>query len=46
MRSVVLGSLCWLGIVVAHSEHGQEPLSGPHKDLWYNTLPGDGGTQV
>ena len=26
--------------------HDQEPLAGPHKSLWYNTLPGDGGTQA
>ena len=34
--------------VSAHGSHGekQEPLTGPHKSLWYNTLPGDGGTQV
>jgi agmatinase len=34
--------------VIAHGDHGhdQEPLEGPHKSLWYNTLPGDGGTQV
>lgn len=34
--------------VRAHGDHGsdQEPLQGPHKSLWYNTLPGDGGTQV
>lgn len=24
----------------------QQPIEGPHKQLWYNTLPGDGGTQV
>ena len=32
---------------LAHSddEH-QLPIAGPHKALWYNTLPGDGGTQV
>ena len=31
----------------AHGNHdNQEPISGPHKSLWYNTLPGDGGTQV
>ncbi len=32
----------------AHSghEHDQEPLVGPLEKLWYNTLPGDGGTQV
>lgn len=35
-------------VVQAHGDqnHHQEPISGPHKSLWYNTLPGDGGTQV
>ncbi|CAN9388635.1 unnamed protein product [Alternaria alternata] len=34
--------------VAAHGDHGhdQEPLAGPHEGLWYNTLPGDGGTQA
>lgn len=33
--------------VAAHSSHGpQSPLSGPHQSLWYNVIPGDGGTQV
>ncbi|CAN9450068.1 unnamed protein product [Alternaria alternata] len=34
--------------VAAHGDHGhdQEPLAGPHEGLWYNTLPGDGGTQI
>lgn len=32
--------------VVAHDNHEQIPVEGPHKSLWYNTLPGDGGTQV
>jgi agmatinase len=32
---------------LAHSDHEhQTPIAGPHKALWYNTLPGDGGTQV
>jgi hypothetical protein len=31
---------------LAHGNHDQTPVSGPHKSLWYNTLPGDGGTQV
>ena len=33
---------------LAHGDHGhdQKPIAGPHKALWYNTLPGDGGTQV
>ena len=34
-------------VVTAHGDHEhQEPISGPHKSLWYNTIPGDGGTQV
>ncbi|RVX67207.1 putative agmatinase 1 [Exophiala mesophila] len=34
--------------VLSHGDHGhdQTPVSGPHKSLWYNTLPGDGGTQA
>ena len=37
-----------VSVAVAHGEHDhdQEPIQGPHKSLWYNTLPGDGGTQV
>ncbi|GKZ22943.1 hypothetical protein AbraIFM66951_009309 [Aspergillus brasiliensis] len=34
------------GIATAHSGHDQTPLAGPHQKLWYNTLPGDGGTQA
>lgn len=34
-------------IASAHDGHEhQEPIAGPHKSLWYNRLPGDGGTQV
>lgn len=35
-------------LVAAHGGHDQhqEPMEGPHEGLWYNTLPGDGGTQV
>lgn len=32
--------------VFAHGDSSQLPIAGPHKSLWYNTLPGDGGTQV
>lgn len=32
--------------VLAHADHDQTPIAGPHKSLWYNALPGDGGTQV
>ena len=33
-------------VVICHNDHHQEPMEGPHSNLWYNTLPGDGGTQV
>jgi len=33
-------------LVNAHEDHDQKPIAGPHKGLWYNTLPGDGGTQA
>jgi agmatinase len=29
----------------AHAGHEQTVL-GPHQSLWYNVLPGDGGTQA
>ncbi|KAJ9664902.1 hypothetical protein H2201_004954 [Coniosporium apollinis] len=34
--------------VTAHGDHDkdQAPIEGPHNGLWYNTLPGDGGTQA
>lgn len=40
--------LSFAAAVAAHGnhDHDQEPLEGPHEGLWYNTLPGDGGTQV
>lgn len=34
-------------LAAAHGGHDkQQSMAGPHKSLWYNTLPGDGGTQV
>lgn len=40
-------TLLWASAVAAHGDHGSQiPMSGPHQSLWYNTLPGDGGTQV
>ncbi|KAK7976817.1 magnesium transporter NIPA-domain-containing protein [Apiospora arundinis] len=33
-------------IASAHGNHDQKPLSGPHKSLWYNNMPGDGGKQA
>ncbi|KAL8364221.1 hypothetical protein RB601_009789 [Gaeumannomyces tritici] len=46
--------LCWAALatalaalVLAHGDHhDQEPMSGPLQSLWYNQLPGDGGTQA
>lgn len=32
--------------VMAHDDHNQKLIAGPHQSLWYNALPGDGGTQV
>ncbi|KAI9774353.1 MAG: hypothetical protein M1840_004247 [Geoglossum simile] len=48
MRTQVLTVVAGLAAgAVAHAghDHEQEPI-GPHKGLWYNTLPGDGGTQA
>ena len=39
----------YVALALAHGDHDQKPMAGPHKSLWYNTrnaLPGDGGTQV
>ncbi|KAH7328760.1 arginase family-domain-containing protein [Stachybotrys elegans] len=46
MFSLALLALGSVAGVVAHGDHAQEPMEGPHKSLWYNTLPGDGGTQA
>lgn len=36
-----------VGSTYAHGHHdAQTPIEGPHQGLWYNQLPGDGGTQV
>jgi hypothetical protein len=46
---MIFKTFTFLGIasvVIAHGSHDQEPIEGPHQSLWYNTLPGDGGTQV
>jgi hypothetical protein len=45
MKVSLLNSLSLLALAMAHGVHDQSPL-GPHKRLWYNSLPGDGGTQV
>lgn len=41
-----LSILALSSVVSAHGDHSQQPIAGPHRQLWYNTLPGDGGTQV
>lgn len=46
MISSIAGLLVLSALVTAHGEHSQSQLTGPHQGLWYNTLPGDGGTQV
>jgi hypothetical protein len=47
MLANVLTVALLAGSALAHGDHeGQMPIAGPHKALWYNTLPGDGGTQV
>lgn len=44
LSGAILG---FVAAVAAHGDHdNQEPIEGPHQRLWYNTLPGDGGTQV
>jgi agmatinase len=40
--------LSFAAAVAAHGDHDhdQTPIEGPLDKLWYNTIPGDGGTQV
>jgi agmatinase len=47
----MISQLCLaLGLAAVASAHGdhsaQKNMEGPHKSLWYNRLPGDGGTQA
>lgn len=47
MISTTLLTLGLAAYVTAHGDHdSQKSISGPHQSLWYNRLPGDGGTQV
>jgi len=46
MFKSIAGIFALASLSAAHGGHDQIPMAGPHKDLWYNTLPGDGGTQV
>ena len=45
MHATIL-ALSWATLAVAHAGHEQKTIAGPHQSLWYNTLPGDGGTQA
>jgi hypothetical protein len=44
ISAVVLGIAT--GVASHDPQSKQADLSGPHRSLWYNTLPGDGGTQA
>lgn len=47
MITSVVAFLVLLGSSAAHEPHAQSPIAvGPHERIWYNSLPGDGGTQV
>ena len=46
MIASIAGFFALSALATAHGDHGQSQLAGPHQGLWYNTLPGDGGTQV
>lgn len=46
MHAHILNTLALASLAIAHGSHQQVPMAGPHKQLWYNTLPGDGGKQV
>ncbi|GAQ09811.1 putative agmatinase 1 [Aspergillus lentulus] len=46
MITSTLSLLALSAIASAHSDHRQKAIAGPHQSLWYNTIPGDGGTQA
>lgn len=48
-KFILSASLAVAGLIelaIAHNDQSQVPIAGPHQSLWYNKLPGDGGTQV
>jgi agmatinase len=45
-KSLALLACASCALAHGNHDHDQTPIAGPHKSLWYNTLPGDGGTQV
>merc|ERR1712000_30897 len=44
LQKTILGLGC-AAAAMAHGSHEQTKL-GPHESLWYNRMPGDGGTQA
>merc|ERR1712000_475926 len=46
MFKLFAASSALVAAVNAHGNHQETLKEGPHKSLWYNTLPGDGGTQA
>ncbi|KAI1610790.1 agmatinase 1 [Exophiala viscosa] len=46
LKSLALLACASCALAHGDHDHNQEPISGPHKSLWYNTIPGDGGTQA
>jgi hypothetical protein len=46
MITSTLSLLALSAIASAHSDHRQQSIAGPHQSLWYNVIPGDGGTQA
>lgn len=46
MMKLIAASAALVGSAWSHAHHEQTPIEGPLQGLWYNTLPGDGGTQV
>lgn len=46
MMRYLAATAALVGTAYSHGNHEQTPIEGPLQGLWYNTLPGDGGTQV
>ncbi|KND87228.1 putative agmatinase 1 [Tolypocladium ophioglossoides CBS 100239] len=47
MISQILLALWLVAVAAGHSQHdSQKSVAGPLQSLWYNNLPGDGGTQA
>ncbi|KAH7134634.1 arginase family-domain-containing protein [Dactylonectria estremocensis] len=47
MISTTIFTLSFAALAAAHAGHEKQvPILGPLQSLWYNALPGDGGTQA